>query len=153
EAAGLRNGDERAQLIDVEHGGHGRGSLEFRPFKPGRPISLSLIGQIKNIRFTNQSPQCNISSLPEESGGDFGWFWAAPGLILARKGNENGDCYERKLPSFANRRGCPVAGLCLATGRDHPLAEGICPCAPPPPPGECAGRPRSPHARRYRHHA
>jgi hypothetical protein len=42
-----------------------------------------MISQIKNIRFTNQSPQCNIPWLPEESGGDFGWFWAAPKLILA----------------------------------------------------------------------
>jgi hypothetical protein len=50
---------------------------------PGRAISLFLIEQIKNIRFTNQSPQCNIFLLPEESGGDFGWFWAAPIAILA----------------------------------------------------------------------
>jgi hypothetical protein len=46
-------------------------------------ISSFLIDQIKNIRFTNQSPQCNIPGLPEESGVDFGWFWAAPIAILA----------------------------------------------------------------------
>jgi hypothetical protein len=45
-------------------------------------ISSFLIDQIKNIRFTNQSPQCNIPGLPEESGVDFGWFWAAPIAIL-----------------------------------------------------------------------
>jgi hypothetical protein len=52
-------------------------------FRAGLAISLFLIDQIKNIRFTNQSLQCNIFRLPEESGGDFGWFWAAPIAILA----------------------------------------------------------------------
>jgi hypothetical protein len=52
-------------------------------FRGGMTISSFLIDQIKNIRFTNQSPQCNILGLPEESGGDFGWFWAAPMAILA----------------------------------------------------------------------
>jgi hypothetical protein len=52
-------------------------------FRAGVAISSFLIDQIKNIRFTNQSPQCNIIVLPEESGGDFGWFWAASNAILA----------------------------------------------------------------------
>jgi hypothetical protein len=56
---------------------------EMARFRAGVTISLFLIDQIKNIRFTNQSPRCNILLLPEESGGDFGWFWAAPIAILA----------------------------------------------------------------------
>jgi hypothetical protein len=56
---------------------------EMAHFRAGVTISSFLIDQIKNIRFTNQSPQCNIFGLPEESGGDFGWFWAAPIAILA----------------------------------------------------------------------
>jgi hypothetical protein len=56
---------------------------EMAHFRAGVIISSFLIEQIKNIRFTNQSPQCNIFLFPEESGGDFGWFWAAPIAILA----------------------------------------------------------------------
>src|SRR5664280_1656032 len=40
----------------------------------GRTISPILIGQIKNIRFTNQSFGSKVTVLREESGGGFGWF-------------------------------------------------------------------------------
>jgi hypothetical protein len=56
---------------------------EMAHFRAGVTISSFLIDQIKNILFSNQSLQCNILLLPEESGGDFGWFWAAPIAILA----------------------------------------------------------------------
>ena len=39
-----------------------------------RLISPMLIGHIKNIRFTNQSPGAYSPRIPEESGGGFGWF-------------------------------------------------------------------------------
>src|SRR4029077_13485802 len=67
EAAGLGDGNESAQLIDVDERRHG-GSL-------GRPrrtdertdyISRTIISQIKNIRFTYQSTFANVS-LSEKS--------------------------------------------------------------------------------------
>jgi uncharacterized protein YjiS (DUF1127 family) len=76
-------------------------------FRGREAISLSLIDQIKNIRFTNQSPQCNIPPLPEESGGGFGWFWAAPQAILARKANDMETAMSANYPVL------PVGGSAL----------------------------------------
>jgi hypothetical protein len=44
---------------------------EMAHFRAGVAISSFLIDQIKNIRFTNQSPQCNIFNIQASRG--IGW--------------------------------------------------------------------------------
>jgi uncharacterized protein YjiS (DUF1127 family) len=69
-----------------------------------------LIARIKNIRFTNQSPQCNIQH-PEESGGFSGW---APeqGLAPFTDQVEN-DMETAMTAKTANIPVLPIAGGAL----------------------------------------
>jgi uncharacterized protein YjiS (DUF1127 family) len=68
-------------LVDVDQGGHGEGP--FSGLSQVKLVSRIVIGGIKNIRFTNQFFRSMVRLLPEESGGDFGWFRRVAGPILA----------------------------------------------------------------------
>src|SRR6185437_13067222 len=65
--------------------------------------------QIKNIRFTNQSPRLMNRGHPEESGGGFGWLRQAAKTMLAAYAMT-----ARRLKMNANIPVLPIAGGALA---------------------------------------
>ena len=83
EAAGLGDGDEGAQLVDVEQGGHGAVLEKAGVNRPGGYIIKFLIGQIKNIRFTNQYPAAQYLALSR----GIGWGFR---VVSARASEEDG---------------------------------------------------------------
>jgi uncharacterized protein YjiS (DUF1127 family) len=71
-------------------------------------ISPTLIGWMKNIRFTNQSFGSMVAAIPKVSGGGFGWFRHVAGANLASQPRA-----KRRLKMNMNIPVLPIAGGAL----------------------------------------